>query len=826
MGVRDLFERMKRMNSYRQDIGFADARELIRFKWLTVKNLVKHYEKFEEFLVEKGFARLATAEERATDGEQVKWFEDQRRNGGNFDEMGFGLGKDANGLGGRQPTQFVFQEIRNSGEPDQQSNIRVTLFLGVNYADEPLPGLIILPSAAEKYKVKEELLKRFHQVEGKYGHNSRKKFDFMIAASPKGSMTKEILNSYLSKFSNLYPGLRDEIRNRFLFKTDSGPGRSNCDVNFTAKVNGIYIYPGVPNTSEVTQEMDQLFAYFKSLMERNRRRIVQEKGSRNLGQATLLDLPNMIFGGTYVLEDGHSIELANAFEKGFSADHLRAAREKCGYCPANRASLLHNKCRRQFGDENIETINGCPADNKALEEHIRTIESGFLSSANTNDSDYNAYDQLVLDLEKTNHDAVDILVEMGFDKAILAQRFIQINEIQDQGSQENVRTYPGSRARQDLLQHCSTAGQHFHITGGSDAMNSDDMLAAMERKKMKKRSENLRKIKNEIEKSNEISTSARAIISQGGPKKLPELRTCIQWKSGSKEQAKGNKPLLIKRWNELKNKTDPKQRTWQPVHQARMEQLNDGDLNFVEDASLFKRAYARKCTVIHEQIQFIDSNSRCQLFASAYSQADFQERLKLREMLDNIDSTDKVFVPTCLDYDTDEDDLQHSFVLNDDSIIAHYCGQSDSDSSSSSSSSSSGSLSIHIARRKSKQQSDDLSSPSSGSLSRPPSLSLDSNDLPSNGDDSNSHGDSGSEHFEKDTSVTDEPSNDCYTHEKNCDDACEDYEDKMSEPSISSYENLTLGELIAECRNRDIRATRRFKKESLIAKLKTFDDSK
>lgn len=57
----------------------------------------------------------------------------------------------------------------------------------------------------------------------------------------------------------------ENIGKRALLQTDSGRGRSNPIVISTAKLYGLGIYPGVPNTSEGTQEMDQLFGYFKKL---------------------------------------------------------------------------------------------------------------------------------------------------------------------------------------------------------------------------------------------------------------------------------------------------------------------------------------------------------------------------------------------------------------------------------------------------------------------------------------------------------------------------------------------------------------------------------
>lgn len=59
-------------------------------------------------------------------------------------------------------------------------------------------------------------------------------------------------------------------------KSDSGPGRFGVEFNAQARLDGFYHFPGTPNGTEVGQEMDQLFAYLKSLIYSNMDRI--EKG--------------------------------------------------------------------------------------------------------------------------------------------------------------------------------------------------------------------------------------------------------------------------------------------------------------------------------------------------------------------------------------------------------------------------------------------------------------------------------------------------------------------------------------------------------------------
>ena len=265
-----LFEKIETLNATRQNIGIRDPREVIRFEWLTVTNLLKHFKSFENMLIEKKYGRRATAEERERDGVEVVWLPGQAGRSGNIDEMSLSLDYSKNGAGGRPGATFSCTGVRSSGEPEQKSSYKVTVLAGMTFDDEPIPPLIIIPSSAQEPMIKQELLKRFHQVEGQFGHSSKKRFDPMIAASPKGSITIDILRKYIKQFMIWYPDLADEDGKRFLLCIDSGPGRHDPQFLNEAAEMGVIISPKTPNTSEVTQEMDRLFALFKTILERNR----------------------------------------------------------------------------------------------------------------------------------------------------------------------------------------------------------------------------------------------------------------------------------------------------------------------------------------------------------------------------------------------------------------------------------------------------------------------------------------------------------------------------------------------------------------------------
>jgi hypothetical protein len=62
----------------------------------------------------------------------------------------------------------------------------------------------------------------------------------------------------------LYPDIEDVPGKRVLLKVDSGPGRLNIEMLADLHVHGLYMVPGVPNTTHQTQETAQNYGIYKS----------------------------------------------------------------------------------------------------------------------------------------------------------------------------------------------------------------------------------------------------------------------------------------------------------------------------------------------------------------------------------------------------------------------------------------------------------------------------------------------------------------------------------------------------------------------------------
>ena len=89
--------------------------------------------------------------------------------------------------------------------------------------------------------------------------------------------------------------------------SDSGPGRFGVD--------GFNHFPSTPNGTEICQEMDQLFAYLKSLLNDNMDKI--EKGRWEvedpLAQLSMEEIASAIFGLDVTMKNGKVVELVDAF---------------------------------------------------------------------------------------------------------------------------------------------------------------------------------------------------------------------------------------------------------------------------------------------------------------------------------------------------------------------------------------------------------------------------------------------------------------------------------------------------------------------------------
>jgi hypothetical protein len=75
----------------------------------------------------------------------------------------------------------------------------------------------------------------------------------------------------------LYPDAAPVKGRWVVIKCDSGPGQLNPDLLAFLRFHGFILYPGVPNTTAVTQETDQSYGPFQSAVRSNLQLIIDER---------------------------------------------------------------------------------------------------------------------------------------------------------------------------------------------------------------------------------------------------------------------------------------------------------------------------------------------------------------------------------------------------------------------------------------------------------------------------------------------------------------------------------------------------------------------
>ncbi len=78
------------------------------------------------------------------------------------------------------------------------------------------------------------------------------------------AMQKHRVNKLANSILPLYPETRGRKGHRLPLKCNSGPGRLQVELLAQLRFLGVYLYPGVPNTTAVTQETDRTYGLFKS----------------------------------------------------------------------------------------------------------------------------------------------------------------------------------------------------------------------------------------------------------------------------------------------------------------------------------------------------------------------------------------------------------------------------------------------------------------------------------------------------------------------------------------------------------------------------------
>jgi hypothetical protein len=493
----------------------------------------------------------------------------------NLDETNISLdGSDGN-TGGRPAVVFANSRHVNPGKAISKAGQGITMIGGSNAAGEPFPPHFQFPSEAqteETKRVHAALVQDMLDVFVQFGHPEKRRLSATVGMNPKGGMDNLEFHKYLlTLVTRLYPDAADVVGKRVMIKCDSGPGRDNVELLADLRVRGIYLFPAVPNSSAVTQEMDQCYGPFKSGVRRNLDVLFQDRLQSQINSVGRNDIGLIVFGGA--LESGR--HLKNVFESSFSVHANRQAWRKVGAVPLTRACLADAKVRHEV------TIK---ADGTVINQE----EGGDPLAC--------LYD----DLDRSNKVFVGFLKEWGYERADLFSASVTRRDM-DQ-VQERI-TAPHSQARIDALAAVSTAGGFFMVTGGSH-LTADEVFLGGAKKVQGSELKLLKKKKKDFQDFTDREAEARLILEKerdDDALKVSELESLLKWKLNAKTLPKNLKVKTDKlaKWIAMKGNPDPVSTVeWTLDDQSKMDKFETGDIR-IEETVLGQKRQEREDELVH-----------------------------------------------------------------------------------------------------------------------------------------------------------------------------------------------------------------------------------
>jgi hypothetical protein len=185
--------------------------------------------------------------------------------------------------GGSTQVRYANPSFPRSGDRIVENSHHTTGVYGYTLAGEVLPPLYILSTGSkneDNYKFDPAVCKGLPMVRAKYAGDKMKDWPSNITVRPKGSMDtplwhelnkKVFLNCYKGKLSPVPirdPIIKKLLRGPLINKTDSGPGRLATQAGSAEFRNemasiGFHILLSLPNGTECTAELDQMYSEFK-----------------------------------------------------------------------------------------------------------------------------------------------------------------------------------------------------------------------------------------------------------------------------------------------------------------------------------------------------------------------------------------------------------------------------------------------------------------------------------------------------------------------------------------------------------------------------------
>ena len=348
-----------------------------RFAWTTYDNLNDWFSGWKTFLVDRLFG---TPEPTTLPGGQIAELTMKAKATGriiNSDETHHKLTNEGDRGGSRANTQ-TDPSLPRTGRRKVANERHITGLHGTTAAGEVLPSFYFFDTSCEKpenRKFNLTWLLGLPWVQGFFGCGELASFPPAGCVTVSGGMEAAVFDSYLDQC--IYPCFPDMspdwvfdddgefISGPVILKIDSGPGRigmgaENVAMREKAAARGLFLFPGLQNTTAVSQEMDELYTDFQMRSRANANTIVLERIAQRAEEQEAFEagtgpVPTTVIGlspadlGRMINGKDDDPPEKKPFLFSFGKAKVLAAWLKIGAMPLTRACLVHKKVRSVAG---------------------------------------------------------------------------------------------------------------------------------------------------------------------------------------------------------------------------------------------------------------------------------------------------------------------------------------------------------------------------------------------------------------------------------------------------------------------------------------------
>lgn len=261
--------------------------EARRILWTTHKNLTIWFENLKVNLQKLGFRTIGPRDNIKISLERLGRIL-------NLDEICLSLDGSNGNRGGRSEVYFCNPHFPIVDKATSKTALTTTMITGSTTCDEALqPHFQFQTNATtvEREKLPNDLVQFIPKIWGKFGSKGRQVWSVTFGMNTKGGMDDEYFQKYM--MNSIVPPFPDaEVKpgKRVLIKVDSFSGRMGLDLLAKLRFLGFVLYPGVPNTTVVSQETDRLYGPFETRLRDNLYLVIKSRIQKNIFE--FIALPN------------------------------------------------------------------------------------------------------------------------------------------------------------------------------------------------------------------------------------------------------------------------------------------------------------------------------------------------------------------------------------------------------------------------------------------------------------------------------------------------------------------------------------------------------